>query len=177
MEYSLAACAALALVSSVAARAGDGLAECRSIAADSARLACYDALVDRPANAGETAPGQPLAAPAAVAATAAAPVAAPLPSPEELFGRDVVQSDAMVRQASGAGQPLAEITATVTELLLPPYGKLVLALDNGQVWSQVDSSRLDLRTGDEVRIRRASLGSYLLATTGSKKTIRVRRSK
>ena len=60
---------------------------------------------------------------------------------------------------------------------MPTYGKLVLTLDNGQVWSQVDSSSLHLRTGDKVRIRRASLGSYLLGTSGSNKTIRVRRSK
>lgn len=168
MKHPIAACAALALVWGIGARAGDALSDCRSIAADTARLACYDALVDGPAQPGRTtASDQPL--------PAAAPAAA-LPSPEELFGRDVGQSDEIVRRASGVGQ-LEEITATIEDVYVPTYGKLVLTLDNGQVWSQVDSSSLHLRTGDKVRIRRASLGSYLLGTSGSNKTIRVRRSK
>lgn len=136
------------------------LQACRSIAEDAARLACYDNLADRPASA----------------SAAPAPKAAPAPSPEELFGRDAVQSEDIVRRAAGIGR-LEEVTARVVGVELNPFGKLILTLDNGQVWSQLDSPTPRIRTGDEVRIRRAALSSYLLTLAEGGHASRVRRSR
>jgi hypothetical protein len=136
------------------------LQACRSIAPDAARLACYDNLADRPAPS----TGAP------------ATEAAPSPSPEELFGRDAVQSEDMVRRAAGIGR-LEEITALVVGIEHDPFGKLILTLDNGQVWSQLDSPTPRIRAGDEVRIRRAALNSYLLTLAEGGHASRVRRSR
>ena len=54
-------------------------------------------------------------------------------------------------------------------------GKVVITLDNGQVWSQVDRSSLRLSTHDKVSIRRASLGSFMLYKAGRKTPMRVKR--
>ena len=173
------ACAALGLTSGTGASAGNPLSDCRSIAGDDARLVCYDALADKQAQSVSTPePDGQSPATAAIAAAAAppAPAALPPPSPEELFGRNAVQSDDAVRSAGGVGR-LEEITATLAGVHVAPYGKLVLMLDNGQVWSQIDTTTLDVKNGDEVRIRRASLGSYLLTPADSNRAIRVRRSR
>lgn len=52
---------------------------------------------------------------------------------------------------------------------------MLITLDNGQVWKQVDSSSLRLRVGDAVEIERASLGSFMLKKQGSKRSMRVSR--
>ena len=138
-----------------AATGADTLADCRAIADDAARLACYDAL------AGSAAPLAAAPAPAAAATT---------PSAEEMFGRDTES----LRRATGV--ELDEITGTVAAVQTAYGGKIVLQLDNGQVWAQVDTTPIDLRTGEAIRIRRAALGSYLLSEVGHNRSIRVRRS-
>jgi hypothetical protein len=58
-------------------------------------------------------------------------------------------------------------------------GRWVITLDNGQVWAQRDTPRPEAnrpRPGDEVTIRRASLGSFLLTAT-ARGTFRVARVK
>jgi hypothetical protein len=67
--------------------------------------------------------------------------------------------------------------ARVASVRLDANGKLVLALENGQVWSQIDSANLRIKAGEEVRIRRALLNSYLLTRAGGGAAIRVRRGK
>ena len=52
---------------------------------------------------------------------------------------------------------------------------MLVTLDNGQVWKQVDASNLRLRVGDTVDIERASLGSFMLRKKGSKRSMRVSR--
>ncbi len=42
--------------------------------------------------------------------------------------------------------------------------RFVVTLDNGQVWSQTETNtRIDLRVGNPVTIRRGALGSYLMS--------------
>ena len=179
------------LACAATAQGSDGsLSACRGIAEDSARLACYDALAD---DAGRSASGNPAAAAAAPAAAGqpvtapASPAAARPPAvpanaskaaatPEELFGRNAKQSQDIALRATGASQ-IDHMDARVSSVRPDANGKLVLALENGQVWSQLDSTRLLIKAGEEVRIRRALLDSYLLTPAKGGTAIRVRRSK
>ena len=55
-----------------------------------------------------------------------------------------------------------------------PDGKLIVSLDNGQVWHQLDTDRADIRPGDDITIRPGALGSYLLVGPRDRNAIRVR---
>ena len=70
---------------------------------------------------------------------------------------------------------VTEWTATIKDVEKTAYDKLVMTLDNGQVWRQVDNSRLVVSKGDQVVIRSAQFGSYLLEKVSGSRTIRVRR--
>jgi len=141
-----AACCGLARL----AAADATLADCRGIADDRERLACYDALAGR------------------------AGAASPPPTAEDLFGHDAVESAAIARAAAGIGDTQA-IVATVTQARRNAYGRLVIVLGNGQTWEQIDATALSLKAGAQVRIRRAALDSYLLSLAAGGQGIRVRR--
>jgi hypothetical protein len=93
---------------------------------------------------------------------------------ESLFGRDQSEAKDMIEQAFGV-EKLDGIDVQVSRVERSAYGKLILALDNGQIWMQLDSSHLSLRPGDGVRIRAAAAGSYLLEKQTGSRRIRVRR--
>jgi len=95
-------------------------------------------------------------------------------SPEDLFGKDESATRSLIKKMFGIGD-IAQIQATVTEVKRTPYGKLVMALDNGQIWTQLDSSRLTVKTGDGILIRSAKLGSFLLEKQTGSRNIRVKR--
>jgi hypothetical protein len=170
----------------------DELVVCRSLP-DDARLICYDAAVDRSRQGATGRPPAPSqAAPAATAtAASAAVVDSPAPSTtvdspapaaadggsisqEDLFGKNQAEVQQTVEEATGS-ERIESLDGTVTRLQKSGYDKVVITLDNGQVWKQVDSSSLRLRVGDTIEIERASMGSYMLQKKGSKRTMRVSR--
>ena len=148
-------------------------AECAAIDDPSARLACFDAAFPR---ALRTSPPRPAVAPAAPAApaAAAAAVAADEPVSEaRKFGLSVRQRKAI--EPKPAQAELTTTTAAVKTVRRLPPGYLLIGLDNDQVWQQTEiDSHIWLEPGDQVTIRRAALGSYLLDTPGHYST-RVRR--
>jgi hypothetical protein len=168
----------------------DELRVCRGLTDDEARLICYDAAVDRSRNksAGRSAAAPPPApapiaagtAPAAAAtatATATAASAAGTASQidqEDLFGKSGDELQRTVEAATGA-EPVDSLSATVAKLHKYNYDRVLITLDNGQVWKQVDASSLRLRVGDAVDIERAALGSFMLRKQGSKRSMRVSR--
>lgn len=160
----------------------DELRVCRDLTDDDARLICYDAAVDRGGNSGYGGPAQapahaadpPRGTPAAAADTAAATGTAAVLSQEDLFGKSSDDVQRTVQEATG-NERIDSLSATVTKLQHYSYDKVLIALDNGQVWKQVDSSSLRLRVGDTVDIERASLGSFMLRKKGSKRSMRVAR--
>ena len=95
-------------------------------------------------------------------------------SQEDLFGKTGEEVERTVQQATGS-EAIDILSATVTELQRYGYDKVLIRLDNGQVWKQVNGSSLRLRVGDAVEIERASLGSFMLKKQGSKRTMRVSR--
>jgi hypothetical protein len=161
------------------------------------RLACYDELAGRatehparsvdaasaappaaiaPAPAPSSAPpamNSVSAAPAAASATATAAAAAhsaPTTSEQpENFGL----SNAQLETSGQKTESLQSIQAHVTELPGDQLRATYVTLDNGQTWKCTDGD-MNLRVGEAVTIRRATLGSYLLISE-SKHSYHVKR--
>jgi hypothetical protein len=70
----------------------------------------------------------------------------------------------------------AAIQAHITKIINNRYGRDYVVLDNGQTWTYTDSDEdARLAPGDQVTIKRASLGSFLMRTP-SKSAYHVRRT-
>jgi hypothetical protein len=154
-------------------------AECAPLDDPAARLACFDAAFPwpprtspaKPAAAAE-APDEPIAPDERVATDK--PVAPDEPVSEaQKFGLSTRQRAAL--EAKPAEPVPVETTAAVKTVRRLPSGYLLIGLDNDQVWQQSElDSLIRLQPGDQVTIRRASLGSHLLVTP-AKYSTRVRR--
>lgn len=157
MHRAIAAAFALMLLAgTVVAQAGVESHACASVAEDSARLACYDAEFGRPA-------------------TGAAPARVPVAKAHEEFG--LTEAEKRARDPAKAEVQPERITGRVASLGRRPSGELLVTLGDGQVWMQVESgTNLFLKEGDEITIRKAALGSYLLVTP-KRVAMRVRRIK
>lgn len=151
----------LALAFGSQASINDKLAQCAQLSDNGLRLACFDALAKQakadPAMA--AASNESLRRPAVVAKT-----------------EDKAASFGMEQKVQRETQ-LEQLTAIVTKVDKNPYGKLVIVLDNGQIWKQSDSNYLSLKNGDKVVLDKGALGSIYLSTEGSNRNIRVSRSK
>lgn len=172
------------------------LRACMSESDASQRLACFDRESARlvqpsaptarkadpapaPVAAAQSAPSV-AAAPAAAATTAAAAPAASAPAQaaQDKFGYrgNLARAD-LDKQQEEERRAAEQLTAKVTELSTLPHGELLLTLDNGQVWQQKPGDRaMRVKVGDEVTIKRGSLGSFLL-TSQAKGSMRVTRVK
>ncbi|EKE75860.1 hypothetical protein [Gallaecimonas xiamenensis] len=153
----------LALAFGSQASINDKLAQCAQLSDNGLRLACFDALAKQakadPAMAATPASNESLRRPAVVAKT-----------------EDKAASFGMEQKVQRETQ-LEQLTAIVTKVDKNPYGKLVIVLDNGQIWKQSDSNYLSLKNGDKVVLDKGALGSIYLSTEGSNRNIRVSRSK
>jgi hypothetical protein len=133
---------------------------CSRIQTNGERLACYDRAVAY------------LSEPAGTKAAA--------PTPETSFGlqASVPQPPAAAVPAEAAkSEEVSSITARVTEITSDREGKKVVALDNGQTWRELGKTGfITLKTGDEVTISRAALGSFMMSVPNGK-PLRVRRVK
>jgi hypothetical protein len=72
---------------------------------------------------------------------------------------------------------LVSITGTISKLQKLLRGQWVISLKNGQKWQQTDTSRLNLKVGNDIRLQKGSLGSVYLFVEGSHRSIRVKRLK
>ena len=135
---------------------------CRAIADNAARLACYDAAVGTLDSAERR--GEVVVMDRVQIGEAR----------RQLFGFDL---PAMPRALGPEGT--AEINAIETTLqgaTQTSDSHWVFRLADGGVWRQIDSGRVRFqnRPGQPVRVRKASLGSFLL-TVGDSRAVRVRR--
>jgi hypothetical protein len=138
------------------------LVDCRKIAEAAQRLACYDQA------AGELDTAE---------------------AKGDVVVVDREQARTVRRQAFGFKMPsislfergekpeeVNTVTGKVVAARQNAMGHWVVRLEDGATWSQVDATALpfDPKPGEPVRIRRASLGSYLMSI-GNQKAIRVHR--
>ncbi|MFN3313053.1 MAG: hypothetical protein ACK46Q_06275 [Hyphomonas sp.] len=147
----------------------DPVYACRNISEDAERLACFDnAIADlfQKQQAGQV---QTIDT-AAIQQLERESFGFSMPSLPSLFSRS---SAAETERAS-----VNEIVEPVRSARLQAVSqKAVITLQNGQVWEQIDTTRVNshtLRRATEARIRRAALGSFMLSVDGSQ-AFRVRR--
>ncbi|MGS2719461.1 hypothetical protein [Paraglaciecola aestuariivivens] len=72
---------------------------------------------------------------------------------------------------------LEKLSLPVSKVNKTPFGRMVITLENGQVWRQSDKVRLKIKPGQNVTIERGVLGSFFMSTDQVKKSIRVKRVK
>lgn len=141
----------------------DNLSRCRSIPADAARLACFDAAVGALDAARQQ--GDVVVVDRAQVRTARRQLFGfQAPSLSGLFGREDVADE------------VDSIETTLARANRTPDGKWIFHLADGSEWRQIDSASVQFqnRAGTTVRVRRAALGSFQLVAGGSR-AVRVRR--
>lgn len=95
---------------------------------------------------------------------ASAPAAA---SAEENFGRE----------AQAAADQIEKLYATVTSVDKDARKKLIVTLDNGQVWRQTDTSSVRIKEGQTIYVERGALGSFYMSRDDMNRRMLVKRSK
>jgi hypothetical protein len=163
---------------------------CAAVANDLERLACYDEAFGRPeaveippTQAAPPGPPPGSAGAVPIPPTTAVSGAAVADGPDAVPGIGAEADFGLSKWAKRKLDPEARrtiphrITARVRQVGQQRDGRFVVTLDNDQVWLQSETmSRARVAVDDEVTIREASLGSFLLVTTDDVAT-RVRRVK
>lgn len=142
------------------------LSDCRTVADEAERLACYDAAaaaVDAAEASGELVVmdrGQVQSA------------------KRSLFGFDTSALNIFDRGDPERRVVVDNVTLTVERAYRGEGGKWVVVMSDGQVWQQVDNTDMYKapKAGMEARIRKAALGSYFMNIDGQT-AIRARRIK
>lgn len=131
--------------------------DCRSLSSAEERLLCYDGVVDE------------------YSARDAERVADVPPATPDTDKTSEAEASFGLPPAADSRATVDRIEASVVELSRTASGKVVVVLDNGQVWRQTRTSTLRLAEGDDVEIRRRSMGSHQLLKTGSGRSMKVQR--
>lgn len=138
------------------------LERCASIVSDTERLACFDALLERPRKRTEApapiAPVDSTAAPGLEVDAREQPAAAPAASRSEMAVQEAPPSRRQDESPVKKPDRPREYTAAVVEIRERPHGQKVVTLDNGEVWSEQFASRAFLvDVGDTVTMKRRTL--------------------
>ena len=141
--------------------------DCVRIAADAARLSCYDAAFGRAA-VGATPPDRPQA-------SQTPPPASGIAAPEavEKFG-DYGQ---LARDHQAKSEVPKRVTAQITKLSTLPKGLFRFSLDNQQTWQTMQADwALAFKAGDRVLITRLPLGGYQVSVAGESRSVGAKRT-
>jgi hypothetical protein len=98
-------------------------------------------------------------------------------------GLDDLGAEQVARRSAGRESADAPVRASVVSVNFVGYERLVVELDNGQIWRQTNGDRAnvarDLRNEQtfEVEMRRTGLGGYRMYLVPLERTIRVERLK
>ncbi|MFT4252621.1 MAG: hypothetical protein QM608_09070, partial [Caulobacter sp.] len=138
------------------------LLDCRGIADNDRRLACYDAAVDSITTAEKK--GDVIIVDRQQAQAAR----------RQAFGLDL--SALSIFDRGEEKEEVDRIVGEVTRAARAPDGRWVLTLADGAVWRQADDRELSSppKPGAKVEIRKAAAGSYLMNIDGQR-AIRARR--
>lgn len=149
--------------------------KCRIVSNSLKRLVCYDQLAQRANNLEDSDLAEFYAQRPVVHAPPGGPV-----QPQRVDPRtSEPQSDfgLEAQKQRQKNEEVSEITAVVGKVEKAPKGKLIITLDDGQVWRQTDGASYRLKSGDTVIISRGTLGAFYLKKYDTNKRIRVKRSR
>lgn len=158
---------------------------CNRIDKKSARLACYDAQAEgmpaRPAAEPASPPRDTVAAPVAAAPSAPAAAYAPAPAaaaPAPSFGSETLAPERRSRSRSRKESRVStSIEMHAVSAVDDGLGRYTVTLDDGARWKMTETQPgfAPPRAGEEVRIRKGALGSYLMDVNkqGSVRVIRI----
>lgn len=141
---------------------------CAQTTDDAARLACYDATVGRLHNAEQE--GRVVAVDREQVATLE----------RESFGFQFPSLGALLpRSDNSSASPnteLVQVQARIARVVRRSDDRYWFEMENGQIWGQIEpQSAANIRAGDTVTIRRATLGSFFLSPARHGAAHRVRR--
>ena len=184
MRIVLASLAFIALAGPVAAQqqtepANPGVLDqvynCRSIADEAQRLACYDGAVGRLQEAQNT--GSLVAVDRGQAQEMDREAFGfQLPSLARIFGGGSSGGNSSASASTPQFERIDNIQMTIASVTHRRNLPSVFRMTNGQVWVQIDDEvARSVRQGGQVTIQRASMGSYLMRVEAGGPAIRVRR--
>jgi hypothetical protein len=160
--------------------AGSSGAVTPRVAASAGAAATSGAAASPAAAASSAAAASPGATPSPAAAATAPPPATsngvtasgapPAPSDTE-FGVHNGPLEAKLITPQRPKHMLAVVSAVSNR----PRGELVVTLDNGQVWVQLEATNYPLKAGDHVEIDVGALGSYILWSPSNRRATKVTR--
>ena len=150
-------------IASAYTSAATTVADCKKLTDNFARLNCYDQQGLSTENTKVVPP----------APQTAAPVVSPS-SPQTTVTAVNNQDDLPMAKNKPDDEP-KDITGKVTTYERNKYEKLIVTLENREVWRQTDSGYLDIKVGDVVVITEASFSSFLMSNGRDKRKIRVKR--
>lgn len=139
------------------------LKACRSITADAERLACYDKAAQSVTKAQET--GDVIIIDKQTARAAR----------RQAFGLELPTLSILDKGADKS--ETEKLQAVVKSARVDAEQRLVVTLEDGAIWRQIDDTMLGKppKAGDAIEVRKAAMGSYMMKI-GSQPAIRVRRS-
>jgi hypothetical protein len=141
--------------------------DCTGIAADAARLSCYDAAFGRVA-VGATPPDRPGASQTPPTASGIAP-----PDAVEKFG-DYGQ---LAHDHQAKSEVPKRVTGQITKLSTLPNGLFRFTLDNQQTWQTMQADwASEFKAGDRVLITRLPLGGYQVSVAGNNRSVSAKRT-
>lgn len=152
---------ALAAFGQSAADIRSARAQCMALPSDSERLACLNTALDRMETGLED----------------RAPEPAPVALPAMELGAEQVEARQSGSSVSERA-PRETLHAAIIAAQEPIPGQMVLELDNGQVWRQIDGDARALRSirgSTPVEITRARLGGYRMTLLDQRQMLRVER--
>lgn len=163
----LAAAIALAAAPAFAAEPAEpaviaALKACRAITTDAERLACYDKAAQSVTKAQET--GEVIIIDKQTARAAR----------RQAFGLELPTLSILDKGTDKA--ETEKLQSMVKSARVDAEQRLVVTLEDGAVWRQIDDTMLGKppKAGDTIEVRKAAMGSYMMKI-GSQPAIRVRR--
>lgn len=152
------------------------LQSCRHISDEEQRLSCFDQIVNQldsaPRELVAPAPVSPVGQPATPVSKTLQPAAASQQATTPAH-QDLTEKFGLKK--TNPEEHIEEITSVVKAVGMDLRKKLLITLENGQQWRQIDQEYLNIKPGDRCVVKRGAIGSFLLGIEGAKKKIRVRR--